>query len=405
MMPTLELSDGVPSATGHEVAGVTPNVREGELDIDTTIPRALPRPRSPDPTLYIGTIHELPLPGESPSLDVTEVDVARRAQHREAFEWAEQEAKIRFEQGDDSAPYISNGFPTWVNWDLFARLENRERRDHGEEPLPRVTSVTKPEKLQDIYDEWHATHDKWVDRFWNSGWDWFIREIGEPIQRELAAERQTQMGRALEAARVYQRENWELPWAKHEFSRGYLWDKGYMHEDWQRIKAKTWRWVVEHENDERRAIGRAPLPRFTPGMSQDVWRDIRDVWHTTGDKWAKKRKDSEWFKRDRRESITPEQRMRLEEQFLHSRLEQHEIRETTDPHSLRPGEEDQVRHDSVVELLAQRQGLEGADYDNMRRNEESQADDSKVGGVRIHPMLRFGWRRSPNSVLLPPRRV
>ncbi|KAG8725143.1 hypothetical protein FRC09_007833 [Ceratobasidium sp. 395] len=342
----------------YEAAGATPYMREREPSIATTVPRTLPRPRTADSTVFGGTMHEPPSPSETPSPDVTEVDAARAAQHREAFEWAEQEAVQRVEQGDDNAPYIFNGFPTWVNWDLFTRLENEERMEHGETPLPRVTSVTKPEKLQDIYDEWHSTRDKWVDRFWDPAWARFMHETGGPIQRELATERQTAMGRALEAARVYQRENSELPLAKREFSRGYLWDEGYMHKDWQWIKVKPWRWTVEHENDERRATGRAPLPRFNPGMNQDDWRDVRDVWHTTASKWAEKRKDLEWVNRDRREGITPERRMYLEQQFLRSRQQHNVIRKASGQRSreaLRPEERDKMRHDSAMEVLARRQ--------------------------------------------------
>ncbi|KAG8724063.1 hypothetical protein FRC09_000538 [Ceratobasidium sp. 395] len=332
VVPKLELSDEVPFATRHGVVGATPGMREQGPSIAAPIPHTLPRPRSAEPILYSGTMHEPRSPSEPPSPDVTEVDMARAAQHREAFEWAEQEAAQRVKQGDDNAPYIFNGFPTWVNWDLFTRLENEERMEHGEAPLPRVTSATKPEKLQDIYDEWRSTRDKWVDRFWDPAWARFMHETGGPIQRELAAERQTTMGKALEAARAYQRENSELPLAKLEFSRGYLWDDGYMHKDWQWIKVKSWQWTVEHENDERRAIRRAPLPRFNPGMSQDDWREVRDVWHTTASKWAEKLKDLEWVERDRREGITPERRIYLEQQSLQS------------------------RQDSAMELLARRRG-------------------------------------------------
>lgn len=211
---------------------------------------------------------------ESP--DVADADMALAAKHREAFEWAEQDAKERVQDGDPDARYIFNGFPTWVNWDLFTRLENAERRDKKQGSLPRVTSTTAPEQLQDIYDEWRDTRDKWVDRFWDPGWAQFMHEQGGPIQRELAAERQTPMGQALEAARVYQRENSELPLAKREFSRGYLWDSGYMHPDWRWIKQKPWQWTVEHENDERRATGRAPLPRHYPGMSVHQWQVQKD---------------------------------------------------------------------------------------------------------------------------------
>ncbi|KAG9092151.1 hypothetical protein FRC06_000222 [Ceratobasidium sp. 370] len=342
----------------YEAAGATPYMREREPSIATTIPRTLPRPRTADSTMFGGTTQEPPSPIETPSPDVTEADVARAAQHRDAFEWAEQEARERMERGDEDAPYIFNGFPTWVNWDLFTRLENQERRSEGLEPLPRVTSLTKPEKLQDIYDEWHATRDKWVDRFWDPSWARFMHETGGPIQRELAEERQTSMGRALEAARVYQRENSELPLAKREFVRGYLWDEGYMHTDWQWIKLKPWKWTVEHENDERRANGRAPLPRYNPGMSKDDWRDVRDVWHTTASKWAEKRKDLEWVERDRREGITPERRMQLEQQFLRSRQQHKVIRKASGQRSreaLRSEERDKIRHDSAMELLARRQ--------------------------------------------------
>ncbi|KAG8741989.1 hypothetical protein FRC10_002147 [Ceratobasidium sp. 414] len=342
----------------YEAAGATPYMRDREPSIATTVPRTLPRPRTADSTAFGGMTQEPPSPMDTPSPDVTEADVARAAQHRDAFEWAEQEAMDRVDRGDESAPYIFNGFPTWVNWDLFTRLENRERESEGLEPLPRVTSMTRPEKLQDIYDEWHTTRDKWVDRFWDPTWARFMHETGGPIQRELAEERQTPTGRALEAARVYQRENSELPLAKREFSRGYLWDDGYMHKDWQWIKLKPWKWTVEHENDERRANGRAPLPRYNPGMSQDDWRDVRDVWHTTASKWAEKRKDLEWVERDRREGVTPDRRMQLEQQFLRSRAQHKVIRKASGQRSreaLRPEERDKIRHDSAMEVLARRQ--------------------------------------------------
>ncbi|QRW02329.1 Serine/arginine repetitive matrix protein [Ceratobasidium sp. AG-Ba] len=327
-----------------EGAGATPYMRERAPSIATTVPRTLPRPRTADSTVF-GTVMDPHSPMETPSPDVAEVDMARAAQHREAFEWAEQEAIERVDQGDNDAPYIFNGFPTWVNWDLFTRLENLERQQKGEPLLPRVRSSTRPEKLQDIYDEWHRTRDKWVDRFWDPAWARFMHETGGPIQRELAEERQTPNGRALEAARVYQRENSELPLAKREFARGYLWDEGYTHKDWQWIKLKPWRWTVEHENDERRATGRAPLPRHNPGMSADDWRDVRDVWHTTASKWAEKRKDLEWVERDRREGITPQKRYHLEQQFLRSRPAQ--------------DERDKIRHDSAMEALARRREQAG----------------------------------------------
>jgi hypothetical protein len=342
----------------YEAAGATPYMRDTgaprALSIATTVPRTLPRPRTVESTLF----NPDPSPTDVPSPDVAEVDMARAAQHRDAFEWAEQDAKERVAKGDKNAPYIFNGFPTWVNWDLFTRLENAEREEERQPPLPRVTSTTRPEMLQDIYDEWHETRDKWVDRFWDPEWSRFMHEVGTPIQQELADERKTTMGHALEAARVYQRENSELPLAKREFSRGYMWDGGYMHQDWSWIKEEPWRWTVEHENDERRATGRAPLPRHNSGMSHDDWRDVRDVWHTTASKWAEKRKDREWAKRDRREGITPERRHQLEQQFLKSRQQHKVIRKASGQRSreaLRPEERDKIRHDSAMEELARRQ--------------------------------------------------
>ncbi|CCO27444.1 hypothetical protein BN14_01473 [Rhizoctonia solani AG-1 IB] len=179
-----------------------------------------------------------------------------------------------------------------------------------------------------------------------------------PIQRELTAERQTSMGQALEAARVYQRENSELPLAKREFSRGYLWDQGYIHPDWKWIKPRPWQWTVEHENDERRATGRAPLPRYHPAMSADDWRDVRDVWHTTASKWAEKHKDSAWLERDRQEGVTPEQRLQLEQAFFKSRQQHKVIRKASGQRAreaLSPEERDKMRHDSAMEELARRQ--------------------------------------------------
>lgn len=363
MSPRMEEGLATPytQTARYEAAGATPYMRERDNvlgtprapSIATTVPRTLPRPRTADSTLGMDRS-----PTETPSPDVAEADMARAAQHREAFEWAELDAKDRVAQGDDNAPYIFNGFPTWLNWDLFTRLENAERRDTGEKPLPRVSSDTQPEMLKIIYGEWHATRDKWVDRFWDPRWAVFMREVGGPIQQQLAEERQTDEGRALEAARVYQRENSELPLAKREFAHGYLWDGGYMHPDWWWIPEKAWHWAVEHENDERRAKGRAPLPRYHAGMSADAWRDVRDVWHTTASKWAEKRKDIEWLARDKREGMTPERRNQLEQQFLRSRQLHKVIRKASGQRSreaLRPEERDKIRHDSAMELLARKQ--------------------------------------------------
>jgi predicted NAD-dependent protein-ADP-ribosyltransferase YbiA (DUF1768 family) len=301
---------------------------------------------------------DIATPSRTPSPDETRADIVRAAQHREAFEWAEQDAKERVARGDKNAPYIFGGFPTWVNWDLFTRLENAERQETGQAPLPRMTRATRPEMLQDIHDEWYATRDKWADRFWDPRWATFMRTTGNPIQKELADQRKTDMGRALEAARVYQRESSELMLAKREFSRGYMWDGGYMHQDWQLVKEKSWRWAVEHENDERRAAGRAPLPRYDPGMSHDDWHDVRDVWATTASKWAEKRKDPSWVKRDQREGMTPERRLQLEQQFLKSRQQHKVIHKTSGHHSLeapRPDGLGKIRHDSTIEELTQRQ--------------------------------------------------
>ncbi|KAG8785554.1 hypothetical protein FRC12_017437 [Ceratobasidium sp. 428] len=107
-MPKVELSDEVPFATRHGVMGATPGMREQEPSIAAPILRALPRPRSAESIPYSGTMHESPSLSESPSPDVTEADMARAAQHREAFEWAEQEVVQRVEQGDDNAPPISS---------------------------------------------------------------------------------------------------------------------------------------------------------------------------------------------------------------------------------------------------------------------------------------------------------
>lgn len=346
--------------TRYEAAGATPFMREREVlntprapSVATTVPRTLPRPRTTDSTVNLDSPASA-----SPSPDVTEADVARAAQHRDAFELAEQDANERLQNGDENARYIFNGFPMWVNWDLFTRLENAERRENNVELLPRVTSLTPSEAVPEIYNEWHATRDKWVDRFWDRNWAEFMHTHGGPIQQELAEERKTPMGKALEAARVYQRENSELPLAKREFARGYMWDHGYMHDDWRWIKEKPWRWTVEHENDERRATGRAPLPRYYAGMSHDDWRDVRDVWHTTASKWAEKRKDLEWLQRDRQEGITHERRQQLEQQYLKSRQQHKVIRKASGQRSreaLRPEERDKIRHDSAMELLARRQ--------------------------------------------------
>ncbi|CAE6439811.1 unnamed protein product [Rhizoctonia solani] len=355
------LSDALgPQPMQYEAAGATPYLRERDVtntpkppSIATTVPRTLPRPRTADSIVFPGDS-----PGSEHSPDVADADMALAAQHREAFEWAEQDAKEKVREGDPTARYIFNGFPTWVNWDLFTRLENAEREDKHRGSLPRVTSTTAPEQLQDIYNEWRDTRDKWVDRFWDPDWARFMHVQGGPIQRELAAERQTHMGQALEAARVYQRENSELPLAKREFSRGYMWDAGYMHPDWRWIKQKPWKWTVEHENDERRASGRAPLPRYYPGMSAEDWRDVRDVWHTTASKWAEKRKDPGWLERDRQEGVTPEQRYQLEQQFAKSRQQHKVIRKASGQRSreaLRPEERDKIRHDSAMEVLARRQ--------------------------------------------------
>ncbi|CAE6538083.1 unnamed protein product [Rhizoctonia solani] len=255
------------------------------------------------------------------------------------------------ESNDPNARYIFNGFPTWLNWDLFTRFENAEREDRHRGSLPRVTSTTALEQLQNVYSEWRDTRDKWVDRFWDPDWARFMHVQGGPIQRELAAERQTRMGQALEAARVYQREQSELPMAKFEFSRGYLWDQGYMHPDWRWIKQRPWPWTVEHENDERRASGRAPLPRYYPGMSADDWREVRDVWHTTGNKWGKKRKEPGWLERDRQEGITPEQRHQLEQQFLKSRKQHKSIHKTSVQWLREDLSPNNTRHDSAIEVL------------------------------------------------------
>ncbi|CUA67857.1 Serine/arginine repetitive matrix protein 2 [Mus musculus] [Rhizoctonia solani] len=361
-VPGSVLSEGLsqPQPMRYEAAGATPFMREREVNtprapsIATTVPRTLPRPRTAD-----STVINPDSPGsDQESPDVADVDMALAAQHREAFEWAEQDAQEKVKNRDPNARYIFNGFPIWVNWDLFTRLENGERREKHQPPLPRVRSTTAPEELQDIYDEWRSTRDKWVDRFWDPHWAEFMHEQGGPIQRELAAERMTPMGQALEAARVYQRENSELPLAKREFSRGYLWDMGYMHPDWRWIQQKPWRWTVEHENDERRATGRAPLPRFYAGMSADDWRDVRDVWHTTASKWAEKRKDLAWLERDRHEGVTPEQRLQLEQQFSKSRQQHKVIRKASGQRSreaLTAEERDKIRHDTAMEALARKQ--------------------------------------------------
>ncbi|KAF8725044.1 hypothetical protein RHS02_08409, partial [Rhizoctonia solani] len=364
--PGSVLSDGPgqPQPMRYEAAGATPFMRERDVvaptprapSIATTVPRTLPRPRTAESTVLgpdsPGTDHD------DVSLDVAEADMALAARHREAFEWAEQDAKGKVKEGDPNARYIFNGFPMWVNWDLFTRLENAERRNGGRSPLPRVTSTTAPDDVSNIVSEWRVTRDKWVDRFWDPQWAQFMHEHGGPIQRELATERQTPVGQALEAARVYQRENSELPLAKREFSRGYLWDQGYMHPDWKWIKPRPWQWTVEHENDERRATGRAPLPRYHPAMSADDWRDVRDVWHTTASKWAEKRKDTAWLERDRQEGITPEQRVQLEQQFSKSRQQHKVIRKASGQRAreaLTAEERDKMRHDSAMEVLARRQ--------------------------------------------------
>ncbi|KAL5636389.1 hypothetical protein ACGC1H_000377 [Rhizoctonia solani] len=368
-VPPSMFSDGLsqPQPMRYEAAGATPFMRERDVgahtprapSIATTVPRTLPRPRTADSTvIHPDSPGSDPEADHEPSPDVADVDMALAAQHREAFEWAEQDALEKMKNKDPSARYIFNGFPTWVNWDLFTRLENAERRERHEPPLPRVRSTTAPEELQDIYDEWRSTRDKWVDRFWDPQWAQFMHEQGGPIQRELAAERMTSMGQALEAARVYQRENSELPLAKREFSRGYLWDMGYMHPDWRWIQQKPWRWTVEHENDERRANGRAPLPRYYPGMSADDWRDVRDVWHTIASKWAEKRKDLAWLERDRQEGVSPEQRLQLEQQFFKSRQQHKVIRKASGQRSreaLTAEERDKIRHDSAMEALARKQ--------------------------------------------------
>ncbi|CAE6409559.1 unnamed protein product [Rhizoctonia solani] len=251
-------------------------------------------------------------------VDLPPLELAPEEFCRQAFEWAEKDANERLANGDLTARYIFAGFPTWINWDFFTRLENAERLRDRFPPLRRITNTTDPAELMSIHDEWHATRNKWVDRFWDPAWAQFMHEEGGPIHKELAAEQQTPMGKALEAARGFNREKSDHLWAEFDFKRGYLWDKGYVHSNWQYIQRRPWRWCVEHENDQRRGARRAPLPRYYAGMSSDDWRDVRDMWHSTAIKWAEKRKDKSWLERDRREGITPEERHQLEQQFFQS---------------------------------------------------------------------------------------
>ncbi|CEL53210.1 hypothetical protein RSOLAG1IB_06176 [Rhizoctonia solani AG-1 IB] len=235
--------------------------------------------------------------------------------HRRAFEWAEEEASQRLLRGDPGARYIYSGFPTWTNWDLFTRLENAERLRNRRPLIRRLSNSVEPEDLIDIYYEWRDLRDKWEDRYWDPAWAPFMHDNGGPIHQELRDEQQTPMGNALEAARICEREKYDVPWAEDEFTRGYLWDEGYIHTDWLWIQQHIWRWCVEHENDERRAVERAPLPRFLPWMNSDSWREVRSIWHIVANKWAEKRKDLSWLEWDQREVVTDEERYLLEESF------------------------------------------------------------------------------------------
>ncbi|KAG8702096.1 hypothetical protein FRC08_003692, partial [Ceratobasidium sp. 394] len=71
----------------------------------------------------------------TPSRNLSDAEAVQE-KHRIAFMRAERDAEASLARGDADARYIFNGFPIWVNWDLYTRLENLERQMRGRELLP-----------------------------------------------------------------------------------------------------------------------------------------------------------------------------------------------------------------------------------------------------------------------------
>ncbi|KAG8742436.1 hypothetical protein FRC10_001450, partial [Ceratobasidium sp. 414] len=269
----------------------------------------------------------------TPSRNIPDAEAAQEEKHRIAFMRAERDAEASLARGDTDARYIFNGFPIWLNWDLYTRLENLERQMRGRELLPRAT---RPCMQQGIHHEWYVTRNKWADRLRDPKWARFMNETGRILESRLL-ERQTSVDHALNSARAYFREKTELPFSRRQDRGEYRWDNDYRHREWHWIEERTWRWMVERENDERREKGRVPLPRYVDGMSKGNWRDVRDVWHTTANKWFERLNNPEWVARDELEGASPERRIRIRKRELARR--QHEaVPRSADYKSLSDGD-------------------------------------------------------------------
>ncbi|KAG9078845.1 hypothetical protein FS749_009096 [Ceratobasidium sp. UAMH 11750] len=271
------------------------------------MPPSLQRPR----TVSLPLITPHASRSGTPSRNLSDAEAVQE-KHRIAFMRAERDAEASLARGDADARYIFNGFPIWVNWDLYTRLENLERQMRGRELLPRAS---RPHMRQAIYREWYITRNKWADRLRDPKWARFMNETGRILAARLL-ERQTSIDHALNSARAYFREKTELPFSRRQDRGEYRWDNDYRHREWRWVEERTWRWIVERENDERREKGRVPLPRYVSGMSQGNWRDVWDVWYTIAYKWLERLNDPEWVARDQRESACPERQLRIRKKEL-----------------------------------------------------------------------------------------